>query len=37
MPPVRNNMIPGMRAYQVVNGGIQACGAGIRVLYPTLP
>jgi hypothetical protein len=29
MPPVRNNMIPGMRAYQVVNRGIQACDEGI--------
>eukprot|EP01046_Picozoa_sp_COSAG06_P031223 COSAG06_NODE_3022_length_5949_cov_8.542051_1_plen_68_part_00 len=26
---VRNNMIPGMRAYQVVNRGIQACDEGI--------
>ena len=29
MPPVRHNMIPGMRAYQVVNRGIQACDEGI--------
>ena len=35
MPPVRHNMIPGMRAYHVVNRGIQACGEGI--LGPSLP
>mgnify|MGYP005653095989 CR=1 FL=1 len=29
MPPVTYNMIPGMRAYYVVNRGIQACGEGI--------
>ena len=40
MPPLRHNMIPGMRAYQVnmipgmrayqvVNRGIQACDEGI--------
>ena len=34
MPPVRHNMIPGIRAYHVVNRGIQACGEGI--LGPSL-
>ena len=29
MPPVTYNMIPGMRAYYVVNRGILACGEGI--------
>ena len=34
MPTVRHNMMPGMRAYQVVNRGIQACVEGI--LGPSL-
>ena len=29
MPPLRGNMIPGMRAYHVVNRGIRACDEGI--------
>ena len=29
VPPLRHNMIPGMRAYHVVNRGIQARGEGI--------
>ena len=35
MPPVTHNMILGMRAYHVVNRGIDlpTCGAGIHVLY----
>ena len=29
MPPVTHNMILGVRAYHMVNRGIQACGEGI--------
>ena len=31
MPPGTHNMIPGQRAYRVVNRGIPACGAGIII------